>query len=359
MINQKRLVKTFFDLVKIDSPSGGEDRVARWVAARLRALGVPYRIDSLHNVVGHLDGEGEPLMLNAHMDGVAPCLGIQPLLENGIIRSSGTTILGADDRAGVAAILEALAVIREKRLRHRPLDLAITVQEESGLIGARGLDLSDFKAQMGVVLDSHGPVGTIIVQSPSHNLIEATIKGRAAHAGVEPEKGINAIAVAAEAIAAMPLGRIDEETTANVGIIHGGAARNIVPEQCEIVAEARSRRESKLKQQTNRMVRALERAAKRHHAKVEIQVTRAYGMFRFSPRDPVIRTASAAIERIGCRPQFAVTGGGSDANVFNGKGIACVPLGIGYEKIHTTEEFIPVDELGKTAQLVVELALVP
>ncbi len=356
MINQDRLVKTFMDLVRIDAPSGSESKAADFVARRLRALGLEPRIDSLHNVTARVRGRGEPFLLNAHMDSVAPCIGIKPRLEDGVIKSDGTTVLGADDRAGVAAILEGLAVIQEDRLPHRPLEIAITVQEEVGLGGARGLDFKFFKAKMGAVLDSHGNVGTIIVQSPSHNLIEATIRGKAAHAGVEPEKGISAILVAAEAIAAMPLGRIDEETTANIGVIQGGAARNIIAERCELVGEARSRRETKLKRQTDIMVRALERAAKKRRAQVDIQVQRAYSMFRFSPRDAVVREVSTAIERLGRKPVLEVTGGGSDANIFNDKGIACIPLGIGYERIHTTEEFIPIAELGKTAQLVVELA---
>lgn len=217
-----------------------------------------------------MGGETPPLLVNAHTDSVAPCLGIKPRVEGEVVKSDGTTILGADDHAGVAAILEALAVLREQDLPHRPLEITITTQEELGLVGAKGLDLSQFKAQMGVVLDAHGPVGTIIVQSPTHNLIDATIIGKAAHAGVEPEKGINAIAIAAEAIAAMKRGRIDAETTANIGILQGGAARNIVAEKCQITGEARSRRESKLKRQTNAMVRALERAAKKHEEFIPI-----------------------------------------------------------------------------------------
>ncbi len=358
MINQQRLVNTFADLVRIDSPSRGEEKVAEMVATRLRALGLNPRQDALHNVVALLDGAGEPLLLNAHTDSVQPCAGIRPLVDEqrGVIHSDGTTILGADDRAGVAAILEALQVIQEQRIPHRPLDVVFTVQEEIGLFGAQGLDMQPLRAKMGVVLDSNGPVGTIIVQSPSHNQLTATITGQAAHAGVEPEKGISAILVAAEAIAAMPLGRIDEQTTANIGTIHGGTARNIVAAKCELVGEARSQRESKLNRQTNAMVRALERAAKRHHAQVDVRVTRAYNQFRFKPRDEVVRRIGDALERVGRTPKLEASGGGSDANVFNAHGIAAVPVSVGYQKIHTTDEFVPIEELVKSAQLVVELA---
>ncbi len=358
MINQQRLIDTFIDLVRIDSPSGGEEHVAEMVAARLRALGLEPCEDSLHNVTAFMPGEGEPILLNAHMDSVAPCLGIKPQVDEkrGIIHSDGTTILGADDRAGVAAILEGLQALRQDRLPHRPIEIAITVSEETGLHGAKGLDLSQFKSKMGAVLDADGPVGSITTESPTHHLITATITGKAAHAGVEPEKGVSAIVVAAEAITNMPLGRIDEETTANIGTINGGAARNIVAAKCEIVAETRSRRESKLKRQTTTMVRALERAAKKHHAQVDIKVERAYEQFRFYPRDPVMRWLAAAIERVGRTPAYHPSGGGSDANVFNAHGIKAVPVGVGYEKIHTTDEFIPIAELVKSAQLVVELA---
>ncbi len=356
MINQARLISTFTDLVRIDSPSGGEQQAAEFVAARLRALGLEPRVDALFNVLARSDGLGEPLLVNAHTDSVAPCLGIQPRIEGDVIKSDGTTVLGADARAGVAAILEALAVLRERNLPHRPLEVVITAQEEVGLVGAKGLDFAPLRAKWGVVLDSHGAVGTIVVRSPSHNLIEATITGQAAHAGIEPEKGISAIVVAAEAIAAMKLGRLDAQTTANIGVIKGGTARNIVAAACELIGEARSQSEAKLTRQTNAMRRALERAARRHRARVEVRVTRAYSMFRFSRRDEIVRQVSAAIERIGRTPALEASGGGSDANIFNAHGIACVPIGIGYQKIHTTEEFIPIVELVKTAQLVVELA---
>jgi tripeptide aminopeptidase len=356
VISQDRLVNTFMDLVRIDSPTGGEKMVAEFVAVRLRTLGLEPKIDGLFNVTAFLPGTGEPFLLNAHTDSVAPCLGIKPRVDGAVIRSDGSTILGADDRAGVAAILEALAVMREQSSPHRPLEIAITSQEETGLVGAKGLDLSVFKAKLGACLDSHGAVGTIIVQSPTHNLIDATITGRAAHAGIEPEKGISTIVVAAEAIAAMKLGRIDADTTANIGILQGGVARNIVAAECKLVGETRSQKQAKLNRQTNSMVRALKQAAKKHRALADVQVTRAYDQFRFTKRDLVVQQVSAAVKRIGRTVALESSGGGSDANVFNAHRIAVVPVGIGYEKIHTTDEFIPILELVKTAQLVVELA---
>jgi tripeptide aminopeptidase len=355
MINESRLIQTFLDLVQIDSPTGSEKPAAEYCAARLRALGLEPKLDALHNVVAFLPGEGEPFFLNAHTDGVQPCLGIRPRVADGKITSDGTTILGADDRAGVAAILEAVQTIVEEKIPHRPLEIVFTVQEEVGLVGAKNLDLRQFQSKVGVVMDSHGPVGTIIVGSPTHNLINATIRGRAAHSGLEPEKGISAIQVAAEAIAKMKLGRIDAETTANVGTISGGAARNIVAEKCELMGEARSRSVAKLKKQTDAMVRALKAAAKKHRAKVEIKIEKAYDAYNFTKEDAAVRYLWNAIKRVGRKPKLGVTGGGSDANVFIAHGLHALVTSVGYERVHTTAEFIPVAELVRAAELVVAL----
>jgi tripeptide aminopeptidase len=223
------------------------------------------------------------------------------------------------------------------------------------LYGSRAMDFKPFKSKWGVVFDSDGPVGTIIIQAPGTNNFDVTIKGRAAHAGAEPEKGINAIAVASEAIAAMNLGRLDAETTANVGLIKGGAARNVVPEICEIKLETRSFRPSKLERQTKRMVRALERAAKNHHAQADIKVHHPYESYRLTKKDAIVQHVSAAVARIGRAPKLGVTGGGSDGNIFNAQGIACVVVSIGIEKMHSTSEFIPVQELFKCGELAFEL----
>ena len=196
------------------------------------------------------------------MDSVPPCHGIQPRIEDGIIKSDGTTILGGDDRIGVAAILEALTVIHERGLPHLPIEIAFTAQEEPGLVGSAALDCSQFRSKRGVVFDYGDPVGKIIVSAPGTWNMDITITGRAAHAGGEPEKGINAIAVAVEAISHFKVGRLDHETTANVGMIQGGVARNVVPETCRVTAETRSRRASKLERQKKLMVAAFERAAR-------------------------------------------------------------------------------------------------
>lgn len=358
MINSSRLVNTFLDLVRIDSPAGGEKDAAEFVAAYLRALGLNPKTDKLHNVTATLPGKGEPFLVNAHLDSVAPCLGVKPRVAGEVIRSDGTTVLGADDRAGVAAILEALSVLSQDapRAPHRPVEIVITTQEEIGLFGARAVDCARLKSKIGVCLDAYGKVGTLVTQSPTHDTLDVKITGKPAHSGIEPEKGVSAIVVAAQALAAMPLGRVDADTTANFGIVHGGIARNIVAPECTLQGEVRSQRVTKLVRQEKTILRALAHVAKQHGAQVEMRVTRMYNQFRFTRRDEVVRQVSLALGRIGCAVSLEASGGGSDANIFNAQGIAVVPVGVGFEKIHTTEEFMPIHELVKSAQLVVELA---
>lgn len=355
MIRQDRLIQTFFELVRIDSPTGGEQQAVDYVTARLMALGFETQVDPMLNVTAFWHGEGEPLLLSAHTDSVPPCHGIQPRIEGDVIRSDGTTILGGDDRAGIAGIVEALVAVHEDRLPHRPIEIAFTAQEEPGLVGSAALDYSQFRSKLGIVFDYDGPVGTIVYSAPATYNIDATITGRAAHAGAAPEKGISAVVVAAEAISAMRLGRLDDETTANVGMVHAGLARNIVPETCEITAETRSRRPAKLERQKKAMVRALERAARKHHAKVDIRLRYAYPAYRIPARAPVLRLASQALERVGRKPMLAVAGGGSDANMFNAHGIQSIVASIGIEKMHSTAEFIPIAELVKCAEFALAL----
>lgn len=352
MINPDRLVKTFTDLVQIDSPSGGENEIAEEVAQRLRALGAETRIDTLSNVTAKLPGEGKPLFLNAHTDNVAPARGIKPVIGGGGIASDGTTVLGADDLAGVAAILEGVESLMEDGIKHVPLEIAITTQEEVGLVGAKAFDLQDFKAKEGIVLDGHGPVGGITLASPTHNLIKVTITGRAAHSAIAPEAGISAIQVAAQAISKMKLGRIDSETTTNIGIIRGGTARNIVPERVELVGEARSLNLRKLERATRAMKASFEKATRASHAELDFRVTRAYNRYQFSRSDRFVKRVSQALKRIGRKPRLEVTMGGSDANIWNSKGIKTLVVSVGYEAIHTTNENIPIRELVKAAELV-------
>jgi len=355
LVDEDRLLFTFLEMVQTGHRSGEEQLLAQRIVTRLRTLGLKAGTDKTGNVIAHLPGQGEAILLNAHLDSVDPCTGVVPVVEAGIIRSDGRTVLGADDLSGVAAIVEAIQVAVEKKIPHRPVEVVFTVEEETGLTGSKNLNYGEVKASMGVALDGGGPFGAIVVAAPSHNMISAVIRGKAAHAGVAPEEGVNAIRVAAEAIARMPLGRIDPETTANVGVIRGGIATNIVPDRVELEAEARSRDERKLRQQTQAMVEALEEVARAHGAEVKAQVQRAYNGFTLSEEDEIVRLAMRAIEAVGVTPRLEASGGGSDVNIFNAHGIACANLSTGMMRAHTTEEWIAIADLVRCARLVLEL----
>lgn len=357
MINTDRLVQTFTTLAQIDNPSGQEQAMAHAVMAHLRLLGLEPEQDVKGNVVARLPGEGAPLLLNAHLDSVAPAIGKQPVVEDGIIRSAGATVLGADDLAGVSAILEGVQAVQEHAEPHRAAEIVFTVEEEVGLRGSRALDYSKLTAKQGVALDLNGDVGSICISAPAHDQITVTFTGKAAHAGVAPEAGVSAIVVAADAIHHMPLGRIDEETTANIGMIEGGAARNIIPEHVVLTGEARSRDEAKLDRQIAAMRDACEDAARRHGATVEFDAERMYGVQRIAPDAAIVQLCQDAARRAGLEPQLVVTGGGSDVNVFNMHGIEAVNLSLGYQEIHSTNEHIAIADLERAARFVQALLI--
>lgn len=352
MIDEARLLQTFLDLVQVDNPSGHEAQMAQVVLERLRALGLTPEQDAKGNIIAAVAGSGEPLLLSAHLDSVAPAIGKVPVVSDGFIRSAGDTVLGSDDLAGVAAILEGVRSVLEAGGEHRASELVFTVEEETGLRGSRALDYSRLTAKHGVALDLNGDVGGICIAAPGQDRIDVTIKGHAAHAGVAPEQGVNAVRVAAEAIAAMPLGRIDEETTANIGVISGGTATNIVPDRVEIRAEARSRDIVKLDRQTEAMRVAFETAATRHGAELEWRVERAYGPVRLAEDASIVELCRRAVIAAGLQPRLIETGGGSDVNIFTMHGIEAVNLSIGYREIHSTAEHIAVADLEAAARLV-------
>ncbi|MEZ4770841.1 MAG: M20/M25/M40 family metallo-hydrolase [Caldilineales bacterium] len=346
MINQDRLIDTFLELVRIDSPSGQEAVIGRDLAGRLQALGLKTTFDEIGNLIGLLEGEGDNwLLLSAHMDTVGTDIGIEPVIRDGVIYSAGDTILGGDDKSGVAAILEVLETLREQGLAHPPLEVVISVGEEQGLYGARHLDTSQLKARQGVILDAGGPTGHLVIAAPGQDSLVFTVHGVSSHAGSEPEKGINAIRVAAEAIAAMPLGRIDFETTSNIGIIQGGTARNIVPDRVRVVGEARSRDPKKLEKLTASILDAFNGAAARHNTRVDCDVTRAYDAYRLSEQTPIVQTTAAAARESGHEVMLRSSGGGTDGNIYNAAGIACVVISTGMEEVHTPSEHIAIADM--------------
>lgn len=369
MIDRERLIGEFMELVRVDSETRHEGAISETLKAKFGGLGLAWVEDTAGEKIGHGAGNlfvrlaasdpdcGAPrLFFTSHMDTVSPGRGIEPRLDaDGYLRSSGSTILGADDKAGLAAMLEAVRVLQENRIPHGPVQFIVTVGEEMALAGSRAMDASLIDADFGFALDSDGPVGDIIVAAPAQAKIQIAFTGRAAHAGVNPEAGISAIQVASKAVARMPLGRIDSETTANIGRFSGGGPTNVVCETAELLAEARSLSEDKLERQLAAMREACEEAARSMEAQVDFQSRRTYPAYRFAASDRIVELAAAAIRRIGRTPRTLQSGGGSDANVINGFGVPTVNLAIGYEHIHTTREQLPVEELVKTAELVVAL----
>lgn len=346
MIDQQRLVDTFLELVRIDSPSGQEAEIGRHLERGLQGLGLSTKMDGIGNLVARTaDGRGDWLLLSTHMDTVGTDIGIQPVIRDGVIYSDGTTILGADDKSGIAAVLEVLAVLQEQGLPHPPLEVVITVGEEQGLFGARQLDTNQLRSRHGIVLDAGGPTGHLVVSAPSQDNLQIVVHGVSSHAGSEPEKGINAIRVAAEAIAAMPMGRIDPETTCNVGIIEGGTARNIVPDRVKIIGEARSRDNQKLDHLTSTIVAAFEQAAARHSTTADIEAKRTYLAYQLSPDEPIVQAVSTAARNLGHQLELRASGGGTDGNVFAAAGIPCVVISTGMAEVHTPNEHIAVADL--------------
>ena len=364
-INQQRLVDEFLELVQIDSAPKDERRIADVLLTKLRSLGLTVTEDdsgekiggTAGNILGILEGQkaAPALLFCAHMDRVRPGFGIKPQLKDGVIRSDGTTILAADDVAGIVAILEALRIIKEQKLPHGRIEILFTVAEEGGLFGAKSLDASTLQGKAGFFLDGGGPVGTIVVQAPAQKGLQATIHGKAAHAGVAPENGISAILVAAHAITQMKLGRIDSETTSNIGVIQGGAATNIIPDLVELKGEARSLDNDKLDQQMNHMVDVINTTCAEHGVTADINVSHSYSAFGLSQDDYVVKLAVDAAKAMGLAPRLESTGGGSDANIINGYGIPSIVLGMGYTDVHTTKEAIAVEQMAAAAKYVLSI----
>jgi tripeptide aminopeptidase len=365
-VNESRLVNEFLELVQIDSETGDEKRISEVLKSKLSALGLEVKVDDSWQKTGHGAGNliaklkgnapASRLLMTAHMDTVAPGKGVKPVVQNGYIRSDGTTILGSDDKAGIAAILEGIRILQESGATHGDIQLIITAGEESGLAGAKALDPQQLEADYGFAFDSSGPVGDIITAAPTQVKLKAMILGRSAHAGVNPEDGISAIQVASKAIAQMPLGRIDRDTTANIGRFEGGGATNVVCDRVDIYAEARSLVQDKVDVQVQRMREAFVQTAAMFGATAEVDVTLMYPAYRFRDEDKVVQTAHKAVTRIGRTPRILSSGGGSDANIFSSYGVPTINLAIGYEQIHTKHECMPIRELVKAAELVVALS---
>jgi len=374
MANRNRMIEHVLSLIKIDSESRHEKDVALKLKAELEALGASVRIDDTDKITGSNTGNViayfkgtkpnvPPFLLSAHMDTVVPGKGIRPILSAKAIKTSGDTILGGDDKTGLSVVMETLRVLKEKNLPHGDLEIVFTVCEEIGLLGAKAVDPKRFRSKDGLVLDSE--FATILTtQGPAAVRMEFTIHGVEAHAGVCPEEGLSAIKVAAQAIAKMKLGRIDKETTANVGLIEGGLATNIIPNRVQLKAEARSLNVQKLKTQINHMTGCFREASaknilrkngKKITAKIDSDIGNDYFRLDLKNNARVVKLALQASKELGYSLKPGSTGGGSDANIYNRWGIRAANLGSGMRDIHTVKEWIDLDDFERSANLVVSI----
>lgn len=374
MLNFDRLSNEFARLAAISSPSRREGAMARYLAERFTALGGVIEWDGsgakiggdADNLIVRFAATGrdtEPLMLSVHMDTVEPCVNVQPQLQNGIFTSAGETILGSDDKSGIAEIIEALEILREEKIPHGPLEVVVTVCEEVGLLGAKQIDRARLTARRGIALDTSG-MDKLILSAPAANKLTMTITGREAHAGIAPEAGISAIVIAAQAISAMQLGRIDYETTANIGTINGGIATNIIPRQVVLKGEVRSHDPLKLEAQSQQLIAAVENAVVAAVQWIDgvlirpqalCQVTAEYPCMSVPATSPLVQGIVAAAARLGHPLQLLPGGGGSDANIFNALGIETVILATGMTDVHTVNESVALADMARVAELLVEI----
>ena len=374
MISQQRLTDEFARLASINSPPLRESAISRYLEDRLKQLGAEVRFDNaaaitggeVGNLIAYFPGTGkvtEPLLFSVHMDTVEPGGQVEPVLRNGVFYSAGDTVLGADDKAGIAELLEALEVAREQGIEHGPIEVVVTIAEEIGLVGAKHLDYGLLKARRGFALDTKG-VDQMVLKAPGANRLKIEISGLAAHAGLAPELGISAIQTAALALGRMQLGRIDQETTANIGRIEGGVASNIVPQKVLLEGEARSHDPNKLQAQTEHMLACFEEAAdnmareiggKQVRPVVNAKVMADFPSMAIAEDAPIVTLAKSAAAAAGHDLKVRLGGGGSDANIFNGHGIEMIILATGMEGVHTHDESVAVTDMVHVTELLIEI----
>jgi tripeptide aminopeptidase len=374
MINQERIKNLLLEFVRIDSHSRKEREIAERIKKYCEEMGAEVLIDDAGEKVGGNSGnviarfkgtipDAEPIMMSAHMDTVVPGEGVKPVVEGDIIRTDGSTVLGGDDKSGCAVIIETIRCLQEQNIPHTDIEAIFSICEEVGLLGAKNVDVSKIRSKYGIVFDSDDP-GFLFTKGPSANHLEFEVHGLESHAGVAPEEGISAIRIAAEAINNMKLGRIDEETTANIGVIEGGKATNIITNLVTLKGEARSLDEEKLKAQCDHMVKCFEDAAAKHEVTVEGRTTKAWVKSIVEPEyyamdvpdnSHVVQLVLQAAARMGLDVKTMASGGGCDANIFNRKGIQCANLGTGMRAIHTVNEWLDVKDMYASAEMTLEI----
>jgi tripeptide aminopeptidase len=379
MIEKERMTEHVMDLIRIDSLSKKEKDMALRLQEDMEDLGAECFYDdageklngNVGNLIVKLEGnksDALPFFLSAHMDTVGPGEGIKPRIEDGIMKSDGTTILGSDDKSGVAIIVETIRALKDNSIPHGDIEIAFTICEEIGLLGAKHIDISKFKAKHGIVLDSSTP-DRLVLRCPSAERIEFTVHGLEAHAGLCPENGISAIELASKAISKMKLGRIDDITTANIGVIHGGRATNIIPNNVRVVGEARSHSEEALREQVDHMRKCFHDAVSKNEvtihddlsiegityiAKLDEYIERSYDRMDVDVKCLPVILVENAVKNLGYTIEHHTSGGGCDANYFNAMGIECVNLGTGMYELHTVNEYLVMEEFFRSADIVLE-----
>ena len=364
LVNKERMLAEFKEVVAVPCHTLQERPVFEMLRAKLEALGFTVEEDDAGEKLGGNCGNlwaflpgnkvgAVSVLLSSHMDGVEPCGGTTVVQKDGVLYSDGTTILGGDDKSGVVAILEGVRMLVEENAEHGDIQILFTIAEEGGVNGSRCMDRSKLKAQVAYALDGEGAPGEIVIGAPGQYRYKISVHGKKAHGGLEPEKGINAIMIAAKALAEVKrYGRIDEETTCNIGIIGGGVATNVVPDLVEIEGDVRSRNNEKLEAIREEVVSTICNAVEKYGAKVTAEVEHKYSSFLIDTESTVVKLAKSACAMYSFTPDITQTGGGSDANFLNAYGVPCVILGTGMQNVHTVEEFLKEEDLYNSALMV-------
>jgi len=355
---QHEVLDNFLTLTKISSETGKEQEIIEYLIKRLKQYTRNFFEQGRGNIIAKIKGNAryKPLLLCAHLDTVSPGVNISPQIENNIIRSNGKTILGADDKAGIAAILTLLKIIAKNEFDICPLEIVFTVSEEQGLLGAKNLDYKQLTAKYGFIIDTSGEIGTACIKAPSYLFVKAIVNGKSAHAGMDAKSGINAIKIAAEALANIPTGAIDNETTMNIGKIQGGIATNIVPAITKTEFEIRSYSDAKIKKYFNIIDTAFKNAIKKNKgSSFEITSELQFKTFEITDKSKILQLFKTATKRINIPCKLEKTFGGSDANIFNQHGIETLNISAGYNKPHTLEENISLEALNKSVELLLSI----
>lgn len=367
MINENRMLNEFIELVSVPCPSKDEKAEAELIMRKLDELGIEYKMDNVNektggncgNIWAYIKGtvsDAPKLLFEAHMDSVAPTTGTKVVRKDGVLYSDGTTTLGGDDKVGVAGMLEAVRALKEDNVAHGDVQLLFTVSEEIGCLGVVHLDKSFIKADYGYCMDIGGAPGEITYAAPKLYDIYVTVKGKAAHAGIAPEEGVNAIMLAAEAMSKLPAyGRIDNETTFNIGMFNAGVGTNIVCPEAKFVIDMRSLNVAKLEELKDSTMKLIKETVEAGHGEVEFEVVEGCPAVELSQDHPCIQLAQKAAEKLGFPVEMKVTGGCSDGNYLCGYGLPCGLLATGMSNVHTTQEYLKEEDLYNTARWTYEI----